>query len=67
MGISDIQVRRFSVGGFGDLRLEKRGLGVMRRWLPIRAPVSWNCQAASGGARSALVGFCAIRRSLWLP
>ncbi len=51
MGISDIEVRRFSVGGFGDLRLEKRGPGVMRSWLPIRAPVSWNCQAASGEAR----------------
>ena len=51
MGINDLDMRRFSVGGFGDLRLEKRGLGVMRRWLPIRAPVSWNCQAASDEAR----------------
>ncbi len=51
MGISDIEVRRFSVGGFGDLRLEKRGRGVMRRWLPIRVPVSWNCHAASDEAR----------------
>ena len=51
MGISDIEVGRFSVGGFGDLRLEKRGPGVMRRWLPIPVRVSWNCQAASGEAR----------------
>ena len=51
MSISDIEVRRFSVGEFGDLRLEKRGLGVMRRWLPIRARASWNCQAASDEAR----------------
>ena len=51
MGISDSEMRRFSVGAFGDLRLEKRGPGVMRRWLPIRALVSWNCQAASGEAR----------------
>jgi hypothetical protein len=31
MSIKGIELKRFSVGKFGDLRLEKRGLGATKR------------------------------------
>ena len=45
MSLSSVELDRFSVGGFGDLRLQKRGLGVIRRLLCIPAHASWNLQA----------------------
>jgi hypothetical protein len=42
MSLSCVDVDRFSVGGFGDLRLQKRGLGVIRRLLLIPAHAFWN-------------------------
>ncbi len=42
MSLSCADVDRFSVGGFGDLRLQKRGLGVIRRLLRILARAFWN-------------------------
>lgn len=42
MSLSVLEVDRFSVGGFGDLRLQKRGLGVIKRLLRILAPAFLN-------------------------
>lgn len=42
MSLSGLEVNRFLVGGFGDLRLQKRGLGVIRRLLHILARAFWN-------------------------
>ena len=42
MSLFCVDVDRFSVGGFGDLRLQKRGLGAIRRLLGIRARAFWN-------------------------
>jgi hypothetical protein len=42
MSLSCVEVDRFSVGGFGDLRLQKRGRGVIRRLLCILAHAFWN-------------------------
>jgi len=46
MSLSNIDVDRFSVGGFGDLRLLKRGPGVIVRWLKLPARAFWNLAAA---------------------
>ncbi len=46
MSLSCVEVDRFSVGGFGDLRLQKRGLGVMRHLLCILAHAFWNLAVA---------------------
>ena len=42
MSLCCVEVDRFSVGGFGDLRLQKRGLGVIRRLSCILAHAFWN-------------------------
>ena len=42
MSLSCVDIDRFSVGSFGDLRLQKRGLGVIRRLLCILAHAFWN-------------------------
>ena len=42
MSLSRVEIDRFSVGGFGDLRLQKRGLGVIRRLLHILAHAFWS-------------------------
>lgn len=42
MSLSCVGVDRFLVGGFGDLRLQKKGLGVIRRLLGILAFAFWN-------------------------
>lgn len=60
MGIHGIELDRFSVGGFGDLRLEKRGPGVMRLWWPDRVRVFTSLLKAIGAVRSASGGFYAI-------
>jgi hypothetical protein len=39
MSIKGIELKRFSVGKFGDFRLEKRGLGATKRWWFGLAPV----------------------------
>lgn len=59
MSISDIDVRRFSVGGFGDLRLEKRG------WCHaalVARPGSWILEL-SGGQRRGEIGFARFLRN----
>lgn len=58
MDLSSIDVGRFEVGNFGDLRLEKRGLGVIRFWRLHRDRAFWLWQVASGAARSGSGGFC---------
>ncbi len=45
MSLSGLEIDRFSVGGFGDLRLQKKGLGVIRRLLRILARAFWNLAA----------------------
>lgn len=62
MSLSCVNVDRFSVGGFGDLRLQKRGRGAIRHWLRIPVPAFWNLAAGCGVARSGLAGSYAIRR-----
>jgi hypothetical protein len=62
MGINGIELKRFSVGRFGDLRLEKRGRGAMRRWWLGRAHVFMSLLKASGAARLALGDFYATPR-----
>jgi len=62
MGVNGIELERFSVGRFGDLRLEKRGRGAMRRWLLGQAHVFMNLPKAIGAARLALDDFYAIPR-----
>jgi hypothetical protein len=42
MSLSCVEVDRFSVGGFDDLRLQKRGLGAIRHLLRILARAFWN-------------------------
>ena len=42
MSMSCVEVDRYSVGGFGDLRLQKRGLGAIRLLLCIPAHAFWN-------------------------
>ena len=62
MSLSCVNVDRFSVGGFGDLRLQKRGRGAIMHWLRIRAAAFWNLVAGCDVARSGLAGSYAIRR-----
>ncbi|ASV84514.1 hypothetical protein CES85_3253 (plasmid) [Ochrobactrum quorumnocens] len=62
MGINGIELKRFSVGRFGDLRLEKRGRGAMRRWWLGQAHVFMSLLKASGAARLALGDFYATPR-----
>ena len=62
MSLSCVDVDRFSVGGFGDLRLQKRGPGAIRRWLRILAHAFWSLAAGSGVARSGLAVSCATGR-----
>ena len=42
MILSCVDAERFLVGNFGDLRLQKRGLGVIGRLLCILAHAFWN-------------------------
>ena len=42
MILSSVEVDRFSVGGFGDMRLQKRGLDVTVRSLHILPRAFWN-------------------------
>jgi hypothetical protein len=42
MSLSCVEVERFSVSGFGDLRPQKKGLGVIKRLLCILAPAFLN-------------------------
>ena len=44
MSLSCVEVDRFSVGGFGDLRLQKRGPGAIGRLFRIQAHAFWNLQ-----------------------
>lgn len=60
MGINGIELERFSVGRFGDLRLEKRGHGATRRWWLGQAHVFMSLPKAIGVARLALGDFYAI-------
>ena len=62
MSLSCVDVDRFSVGGFGDLRLQKRGPGAIRRCLCIRAPAFWNLAAGCDVARLGLAVSCSNRR-----
>jgi len=62
MVINGIELERFSVGRFGDLRLEKRGPGAMRRWWPGPVPVFMSLPKVIGAVRSALGAFYAIPR-----
>jgi len=60
MELKAVDVGRFGIGRFGDLRLQKRGLGAIRHWLFLPGRAFWSLQAGSGAARSVLGGFCAI-------
>ena len=62
MGVNGIELEQFSVGRFGDLQLEKRGRGAMRRWLLGQAHVFMSLPKASDAARLALGDFYAIPR-----
>ena len=42
MSLSSGEFERFSVGGFGDLRLQKRGPGVIMHLWRILARAFWN-------------------------
>ncbi len=45
MVLSYVDVERFLVGKFGDLRLQKRGPGVTVRWSRLPARAFWSLQA----------------------
>ena len=62
MDLASVDVGRFEVGGFGDLRLQKRGLGAIKFWRLRRDRAFWLWQVVSGVARSGLGGFCATPR-----
>jgi hypothetical protein len=62
MSLSCVEVDRFAVGGFGDLRLQKRGRGAIKHWLRVPAHAFWNLAEVCGVARSGLAGSCATRR-----
>ena len=42
MSLFCVELERFSVGGFGDLRLQKRGRGVIVHLFLIPAHAFWN-------------------------
>ena len=60
MDLSAVDVGRFGVGEFGDLRLKKRGPGVIWLWQHRRGRAFWPWQVASGAARLVFGGFCVI-------
>jgi hypothetical protein len=60
MSLSCVEVDRFSVGGFGDLRLKKRGRGVIKRLWPILAHAFLNLAVGRGVGRLGLAVSCAI-------
>ena len=62
MDLSSVDVDRFEVGRFGDLRLEKRGPGAIRLWWLRRVRAFWLWLAGSVVARSDLGGFYATRQ-----
>jgi hypothetical protein len=62
MDLDAVDVGRFEVGGFGDLRLQKRGPGVIRFWLRHLGRAFWLWRVAGGEGRSGSAGFCAIPR-----
>lgn len=62
MDLDAVDVGRFEVGRFGDLRLQKRGPGVIRHWWLRRGLAFWLCRMAGGAARSVSGDFCAILR-----
>lgn len=59
MDLASVDVGRFEVGNFGDLRLKKRGPGAIRFWRLRRGRAFWLWQVASGAAKSGLGDFCA--------
>ncbi len=62
MSLSCVNVDRFSVGGFGDLRLQKRGPGAIGHLLCILARAFWNLLAGCDVERSGSAGSCATRQ-----
>ena len=62
MDLDAVDVGRFEVGRFGDLRLQKRGPGVIRHLWLRRGLAFWLWRTAGGAARSVLGDFCAILR-----
>ena len=62
MDLDAVDVGRFEVGRFGDLRLQKRGPGAIRPWWLRRDLAFWLWRMDGGAARSALGDFCAILR-----
>lgn len=41
MDLDAVDVERFEIGRFGDLRLQKWGPGVIRHWWLRRGPAFW--------------------------
>jgi hypothetical protein len=62
MSLRCIDVERFRVGRFGNLRLQKGGRGVTVRLWRLRARAFWSLQADRGVEKSGLAGSCAILR-----
>ena len=62
MDVDAVDVGRFEVGRFGDLRLEKRGPGAIRFWWRHPGLVFWLWQTVGGVARSGSDDFCATLR-----
>ena len=60
MDLASVDVERFELGRFGDLRLQKRGLGAIRFWRRRPGLAFWNWRAASDAAKLDLGGFYAI-------
>ena len=62
MDLNAVDVGRFGIGRFGDLRLQKRGRGAMRHWLLHRGLAFWSLLAGSGAVRLDLGGFYVIQQ-----